>query len=41
VELARYGKQFKERVLARLLPPESAAPEIVSRELGVTVQTLV
>jgi len=40
VELARYGKQFKERVLARLLPPESAAPEIVSREVGVTVQTL-
>jgi len=40
VEVARYGKQFKDRVVARLLPPESAAPEIVSREVGVTVQTL-
>jgi len=38
--VARYGKQFKDRVVARLLPPESAAPEIVSREVGVTVQTL-
>jgi hypothetical protein len=40
VEVARYGKQFKDRVVARLLPPESAAPERVSREVGVTVQTL-
>lgn len=38
--MARYGKQFKERVVARLLPPESAAPESVAREVGVTVQTL-
>lgn len=40
MEVARYGKQFKDRVVARLLPPESAAPEIVAREVGVTVQTL-
>ena len=40
MEVARYGKQFRDRVVARLLPPESAAPEMVSREVGVTVQTL-
>jgi transposase-like protein len=38
--MARYGKQFKDRVVARLLPPESAAPEVLSAEVGVTVQTL-
>jgi len=32
--------EHKDRVVARLVPPESAAPEIVSREVGVTVQTL-
>jgi transposase len=40
MELARYGKAFKERAVARLLPPESAAPEAVAREIGVGVDTL-
>jgi hypothetical protein len=38
--LARYGRQFKERVVARLLPPESGELEEVSREVGVGVETL-
>ena len=28
------------RVVARLLPPESSAPDVVSREVGVSVETL-
>lgn len=39
-QLARYGKAFKDRAVARLLPPESAAVEVVSREVGVSVSTL-
>jgi transposase-like protein len=39
-ELARYGQKFKERAVARLLPPESAAAEAVAREIGVSVDTL-
>ena len=31
---------YKRRVVARLLPPESAAAEAVSREVGVSVATL-
>lgn len=38
--MARYGQLFKDRVVARLLPPESSAPDIVSREVGVSVETL-
>jgi transposase len=38
--VARYGKEFKERAVARLLPPEGAPVETVSRELGVGVATL-
>ena len=38
--MARYGQEFKDRAVARLLPPESAAVEVVSRELGVAVATL-
>ena len=38
--MARYGQAFKDRAVARLLPPESAPPEVVSRELGVRVSTL-
>ena len=38
--MARYGQAFKDRVVARLLPPESAAPDTISREIGVGVQTL-
>jgi transposase len=38
--MARYGQAFKDRVVARLLPPESASVEEVSREIGVGVSTL-
>jgi hypothetical protein len=32
--VARYGQKYKDRIVARLLPPESAAIELVSREVG-------
>jgi len=38
--MARYGKSFKERAVARLLPPESSPVERVACELGVSVSTL-
>lgn len=38
--MARYGQEFKDRAVARLLPPESAAVEVVAREIGVGVSTL-
>ena len=38
--MARYGKAFKDRAVARLLPPESASVESVSQALGVSVPTL-
>ena len=38
--MARYGQQFKDKAVGRLLPPESASPDLVSRELGVGVGTL-
>jgi len=38
--MARYGEAFKERAVARLLPPESSSVETVSREIGVGVTTL-
>lgn len=38
--MARYGQAFKERAVARLLPPESASAEAVSGEIGVGVATL-
>ncbi len=38
--MARYGEAFRNRVVARLLPPESANVGDVSREIGVSVQTL-
>ena len=38
--MARYGKAFKERAVARLLPPESSPVQTVSQELGVSVATL-
>jgi transposase-like protein len=38
--MARYGQAFKDRAVARLLPPESASVEAVSRELGIGVGTL-
>lgn len=39
-ELARYGQSFKNRAVARLLPPESAPLEAVAREVGVSADTL-
>src|SRR5947208_16816165 len=39
-KLARYGQAYKDRIVARLLPPESSAVEVVSREVGVSVATL-
>jgi transposase-like protein len=38
--VARYGQAFKDRVVARLLPPHSASVDEVSREVGVGAQTL-
>lgn len=38
--MARYGKEFKDRAVARLLPPESASVDAVAREIGVSVDTL-
>lgn len=38
--MARYAQPFKDRAVARLLPPESASVEVVSRELGVGMATL-
>ena len=38
--MARYGQAYKDRAAARLLPPESAAVEVVAREIGVAVGTL-
>lgn len=38
--MARYGQAFKERVVARLLPPESSPVAAVSREIGVGIATL-
>ena len=38
--MARYGQAFRDRVVARLLPPESASVDEVSREVGVGAQTL-
>ena len=38
--MARYGQAYKNRVVARLLPPESATIDLVSREVGVSVTTL-
>ena len=33
-------RAYKERIVGRLLPPESAALDVVSREVGVSVATL-
>jgi len=40
MEVARYGQSFKDRAVARLLPPESAAVEMVAREVGIGPGTL-
>ena len=38
--MARYGQTFKDRAVARLLPPESAAIEVVALEIGIGPGTL-
>jgi len=38
--MTRYNKTFKQRAVARLLPPESISPRQLSVELGVRVDTL-
>jgi transposase len=38
--VARYGQKYKDRIVARLLPPESAVIDVVSRAVGVSVTTL-
>lgn len=38
--MARYGQAYKDRIVARLLPPEGSAIDLVSREVGISVATL-
>ena len=38
--MARYGQAFKNKAVARLLAPESAALEVVVREVGIGAGTL-
>jgi len=38
--MARYSKAFKQRAVARLLPPESSPVDVVSREIGISSDTL-
>ena len=38
--MARYGQVFKDKAVARLLPPESASVEEVARELSISASTL-
>lgn len=38
--MARYGQAVKDRAVAKLLPPESAAVDEVAREMGIGTQTL-
>ncbi len=38
--MARYGQTFKDRAVARLLPPESATIDVVAREVGIGTDTL-
>jgi transposase len=38
--MARYGQSFKDKAVAQLLPPRSAAVEVVAREVGISAVTL-
>lgn len=38
--MARYGQAFKDRTIARLLPPESAVLDVVAKEIGIGPETL-
>ena len=37
--MARYGQGFKDRAVARLLPPESASIQEISLQVGVAAAT--
>ena len=39
--MARYSEKFKARAVVRLLPPESAAVDVVAREVGIGSDTLI
>ena len=39
-KLARYGQAFKDRAVTMSLPPQSASPEAVALEVGVSADTL-
>lgn len=38
--MARYGQSFKDKAVAQLLPPRSAAVGVVAQEVGVAAVTL-
>lgn len=38
--MARYGQEFKDRAVARLLPPENASIKDLASEIGVGASTL-
>jgi transposase len=38
--VARYGQAFKDKAVARMLPPGSAPAEEVAREIGISASTL-
>lgn len=38
--MARYGQAFKDRAVARLLPPESSDVQVVAQSIGVSAATL-
>lgn len=38
--MARYGQAFKDKAVARLLPPESADLKVVAQAVGVSASTL-
>jgi transposase len=38
--MARYGQAFKKKVVAKLLPPNTASIEEVFREVGLSVDAL-
>ena len=38
--MARYSEAFKNKAVARLLPPEAVLPEVVAREAGIRVGAL-
>ena len=38
--MARFGQAFKDKAVARLLPPESASLDVVVREEGIGAATL-